>query len=162
MTENNLGFNDKKIMCFGKASLNKYQVDKSGKIKLIEQYSDKDFYRATDFKILKHQDNKLGFCTVYPNQVHIIDIEKMKIYKRIHLDSKTQQENLQAEPFFFPNPNFDKTPYGNHPVENTPYIYLCNVMNIRIYDFENEKNVSTIYFNVDNPLVGIGHSSINS
>ena len=97
---------------------------------------------------------------VYPNQVHIINTVDMSIYKKIHLRKVNNPIDFSDGPFNYPKVNLDKTPYTIHPIDNSPYLYLSSVWNVTIYDFETSSNVAIVRYNMNKPVIAMGHASM--
>jgi hypothetical protein len=155
---NNLSFNGNSVMCHGNARIDKLRIVDRKSI-LVDTYSADDFYRGTAHKLTTFDGKELMACTVYPNQVHLFDTQRMEPYKKLFVYETRKKVDFSNGPHEFPKPAFDRTPYGVHPIDNSPYFYATSVWNIVVYDFSEQKKISVIMYNIDKPIIGIGHTS---
>lgn len=156
IVSHNLSFNNKSIMCFGNAGLNKLVVN-DGQSKILSHYEEKDFYRATSHKFLKYKNNDYLVCPCYPDQVHIINANEFIIHKKISFTPKIKEVDFEQGYHIFPNSSFDKTAYGVDVINDQPYLYVTNAWNIVIYDFEKMERIETVRYNLNKLIVSIGH-----
>jgi hypothetical protein len=158
ISSHNLSTNNDTLFCFGYSKIDKFRIDK-GESKVLEFYQDKDFLRAPSHKLFSFDGKKLMVVPIYPNQVHIIDTSDMSIYKKVSLRKTSNPIDFSDGPFIYPKVNLDKTPYTIHPINNSQFLYLSSVWNVTIYNLETSSNVAIVRYNVNKPVIAMGHAS---
>jgi len=158
LSSHNLSTNNDKLCAYGTSRIDKVKVE-DGKSIVIDSYEGEDFYRIPSHKLLKYNGKKLIVCPVFPNRIHIVDADTMQIYKKIQIGKTKASVDFSKGPFDYPASMKDKTPYTIYPVQGTSYLYLISLWNVTIYDFENETKVATVGYNLDKPLIAMGHAS---
>jgi DNA-binding beta-propeller fold protein YncE len=157
VSNHNLGYDaaHKDLYCFGEGQIDKVFID--DKINYISNYKASDFIRIPSHKIFNYEEKTLIAVSVYPNKVHIIDGDTMQIYKKTVIMENKEFTDFTKGPQIYPK--IDRTPYTIHPVDNSRYIFLANVWNVRLYDFIAEEVICTTNFNFNRlPLLTMGHA----
>lgn len=157
ISNHNLGYDaqHKDLYCFGKGKIDKVFID--DKINFLQYYEANDFIRIPSHKIFTYEGKTLIAVSVYPNKIQLIDAANMQIYQKMEIMHNREFTDFTKGPQIYPK--IDRTPYTIHPVDNSRFIFLANVWNVRIYNFLAEKVLCTINFNVDKqPLLTMGHA----
>lgn len=159
LSSHNLSTNNNTLYCFGSSRIDKVKVV-DGQSEIVGNYQEDDLLRAPSHNFSSYKGKRFMPIPVFPNQVHIIDVDKMENYKKIKLRASKEQPNFDKGPFKYPKVNADKTPYTICPIENTPYMYLSSVWNISVYDFENNEQLISLRYNKNKPITSMGHASM--
>lgn len=157
ISNHNLGYDaeNKNIYCFGEGKIDKIIIDRQ--VDFIDSYTDDDFIRIPSHKIFDYNHKTLIAVSVYPNKVHIIDSQDMKIYKKATIMRNRHFTDFTKGPEIYPK--IDRTPYTVHPVNGSQYVYLANVWNVRLFDFEKDEVICTVNYNFNKkPLLTMGHA----
>ncbi|WP_416215372.1 hypothetical protein [Paenibacillus mesotrionivorans] len=151
----NLCTNNTDNCCFGTARIEKIRID--SEVASLGFYTDDDFIRIPSHKPFDYDGQKLLAVSVYPNQLHIIDADEMKLYKKVYLSKTKQGVDFSRGPYIYPR--IDKTPYSIEYQRGSSYIYLCSIWNIILFNFVGESKYSSLIYNVNNkPLIAMGHA----
>lgn len=157
VVQHNVATNADRLVCFGDTAVDKFRIEE-GTISLVDQYKFDGVYRSPSHKLFQYDGKQYMVIAEFPNQAVILDPADMTLHKKIAFSKTISQPDFSRGPFAFPVASLDKTPYGIIPENNTPYIYLCSVWNLAVYDFVNERRVAPIIFNTDaEPLINIQH-----
>ena len=143
--------------CFGYGRIDKYLLQ--NKMRRIASYEKDNLWRIPNHETFEYNNEPLLVTPVYPNQIHIINTDTMTIKKEIRLSASGIDPCTLNIPFYYPL--YDSTPYTVLPINKTPYIILCSKWAIKILDFENNKIIDTIRYNLQNfPLWTTAHCSL--
>lgn len=147
-----------KMFCMGNAKIDKVKIENS-KIQFLKTYESGDFIRVPSHKVFSHNNKELLVCTVYPDNVHILDAAEMKLYKKIDLGrAETKADYFSNGAFPYPAAKEQKMPYTAHGFENKDYLFLTHLNDVMLFDFVKEKVLAKVVFNSSEPLIGMGHS----
>lgn len=159
VSSHNLCSNKDKLYCFGTSRIDAVRIADST-LEYLGGYQSEDFYRSPSHKLFRYQGLKLMALAIYPNQVHIVDLNGMRIYKKITLSkSKLKSLDFSKGPYPYPPAREDKTPYTVHAVSEKNYLFLSNIWNVTLFDFVNEQKIESIVFNPNKSLIAMGHAS---
>ena len=152
ISSNNLLF----FNCFGTGEFMKLQLDHG--IHKLSQFTDPDLFRIPCHKVFQYQNKTNLVTTAFSNILYILDTESMSLKNKIYLSNTTvKRPNFEHGPFQYPMHDF--TPYAVSPIENSPYLLLVNLWEIKLFDISSQKTVARFNFNLDNdPINSISHS----
>lgn len=157
ISNHNLGYDhiNKDIYCFGPGQIVKTKFSED-EICLMESYQATDFIRIPSHKIFTYGGETYIATSVYPNKVHILKTSDMSIFKKAVVLDNREFTDFSKGPQIYPK--IDRTPYTIHPINQSHYIHLVNVWNIRLFDFMSDKVIHTINYNFNRKsLITIGH-----
>lgn len=155
LSTHNLSTNNNVNCCFGISKIHKINF-KNNKINFMDCYESDDLLRASSHKCFDFNNLKLLAITVFPNQIHILDREKLDVYKKIELKKSNYSLSFSDGPMIYPR--IDKTPYTVHVNDSSNFIFLSSLWNVVIYDFLNNKKIASIVYNTNKPLIAMGHA----
>lgn len=160
VSSHNLGYygsefgND--IMSFGPGAVYKYDYRKH---EILTRYTSEDFFRITSHIPYQYQNKNYLAATVFPNQIHILNTDTMKLVKQIFVSKSNTQVDFSSGPYMFPK--IGKTPYMVLPVTGKPYFFYGGLSGLKIYNFVEDQILGTINYNLwGKPLTAIGHPII--
>jgi hypothetical protein len=156
---NNLAINNDSLYCFGPSRIDAYRL-KNGEAIWQAKYQSEDFLRAPGHRITRFKGQSLMLLPVHPNQVHILDLEKMSLCKKIWVPGAERQKATLADgPFAYPPALRDKTPYSVEAEDGTPYLFLSNVSALRVVDLETANELDSIIYNGGKAGGFLGHAA---
>ena len=157
ISNHNLGYDhiNKNIYCFGPGEIVKTKFSKD-KILFLDSYEAPDFIRIPSHKVFTYDNDTYIAASVYPNKVHVLRARDMSIYKKAVVLHNREFTDFAHGPQIYPK--IDRTPYTIHPINQSHFIHLVNVWNIRLFDFMSDKVIHTINYNFNRKsLITIGH-----
>lgn len=141
--------------CFGPGRIDKYSL--RSKPVHLASYEAGDLFRIPSVSSFQLNGESLLCAAVFPNQVHIINADTMRLKDKIILSDTLSVPDFSRGPYRYPN--YDKTPYTVLPISESPYIALCNIWSVRILDIRTGFIMEKLNFNKDrDPLITTGHS----
>lgn len=159
LSSHNLVTNNDSLYCFGNTRIDRFRIVDGASV-LQDSYEADDLLRAPSHRLLTYGGSRLMAIPVFPNQVHIVNLETMSRYKTIHLSKRpAAKPDFSGGPIRYPRSMEDKTPYTVDAADGTPYLYLSSVWNVTAFDFEREEKLATVGYNRNKPAILIGHAS---
>ena len=159
LSSHNLVTNNDTLYCFGNTRIDRFCLVAGG-IELERSYESEDLLRGPSHKLLRYNGSGYTVIPVFPNQIHIVNLETMTLYKRINLSRRpSSRPNLSGGPIRYPPSSEDKTPYTISTVNGTPFLYLSSVWNVTAFDFESERKLGSVFYNPNKPMILMGHAS---
>jgi len=159
ITLNKLGYNRDNVSSFGAGSIEKYSINENKTTKLGVYGNDPNFIRLAGHRFFRFNNEEKIVVTVHPNQVFMLNASDMTLDKKIKLKENIKKISFSDGALVYPLRIIDKSPFSVNFCENSPYIYLDNVLTIAIYNFVEEKYECEFKFNCGMPIVGEGHST---
>lgn len=160
LSSHNLSTNNDTLYCFGNSMIEQYRIVDGESVRQ-SAYEAPDLIRAPSHKLFNYKGTPLMVLPVTPNAIHIVDMDKLSIYKKINLSKRAAAlPSLDGGPFAYSRSTEDKTPYTIHPINETPYLYLSSIWNVTIFDFESESKLGSVTYNRDKPVALMGHASM--
>jgi len=159
ISSHNLCTNLDTLNCFGESRIDKVRIT-GNTLSFEGHYAADDFLRTPSHQLFTYKGDVLMPVPVFPNQVHMIKVDKMEIFKKFQLVNQAKQVDFSSGPIKYPPASADKTPYTVNPAHECHYLYLTSLWNVTLYDFENSVKSQSVIYNTNKNIIATGHANL--